>query len=163
MRKLLAVSVILVVAISLLIWVGIVEASIPVLRLTRLAADYRGGTVQVDDGKVAEVESRSPLVFTVSPEGDRSLTLRVESDRIAPENLKSGTGVSIRGTYDPGTGVFHAYRVSTQCPSKYEAVRSARQTQESPDVPAAEGRVSEDRVPEGRVPENNSGSALWKS
>ena len=122
MKKPLALSLVFAAALAVLVYVGLVERSIPVLRLTQLrSAEYAGGTVQVDGGEIAAIESYAPLLFTVRPEGDPSFLLRVRSERLAPENFKEGIKVSLRGEYDPEEDVFVAYKVSTQCPSRYEA------------------------------------------
>lgn len=122
MKKPLALSVIFAAALAVLVYVGLMERSIPVLRLTQLrSAEYVGGAVQVDGGEIASIDSYAPLLFTVRPEGDPSFVLRVRSERLAPENFKEGIKVSLRGEYDPKEDVFVAYKVSTQCPSRYEA------------------------------------------
>ena len=127
MKKLLIVSFILAGALSYIAWVGIVEASIPVLQIPQLQSDaYPGGTVQIDGGKIARIESLTPLVFTVAPDGDPSLQIRVRSSRLAPENFKEGIPVSLRGEYDRSRNEFVAYKVSTQCPSRYEAAKEAK-------------------------------------
>ena len=112
MKRLVAVAGVLVCAVAVLVWVGIVEASIPVLRLSQLGAGYEGGTVQLDGGKVREIQSHTPLVFTIYQDGDPSSVIRVESERLAPQNLRKDIPVSLRGTYDANRNVFTAYGIA---------------------------------------------------
>ncbi len=125
MKHLIAVSAILAGAVGVLVWVGIVQSSIPVLTVTQLRTGYAGGAVQLDGGKVAAIQSLMPLSFTIASSEDPTARVEVRSDQIAPENLKEGTPVSLRGTYEPGSNSFQAYRISTQCPSRYEAANEA--------------------------------------
>lgn len=148
MKKPLVVAAVFVLALAVLVYVGIVERSIPVLRVSQLmSADVAraGGTIQVDGGEVATIESLAPLVFTVRPEGDPNLRVRVRSDRLAPENFKEGVKVSLRGEWDPSAEVFVAYKVSTQCPSRYQATSEAADgTSSRTDVPGAYAPVGGD-------------------
>jgi len=129
--KLLVVSAIFLCALGVLVWVGVVDASIPVLKLGQLSSDaYKGGNVQIDDGKVAAIESYAPLRFTVTAENDSSLSMQVSSPRSVPENFKEGIKVSLRGEYDPKRNSFEAYKISTQCPSRYEATKEVDSTGE---------------------------------
>ena len=121
------VAAIFVAALTVVLWVAVTSASIPVLKLRTLRTAYTGGYVRVDDGKIKEIESIDPLRFTVGTEGDLGGHLIVESKRTVPENFKTGVDVGLEGHYDPKRGVFTAERISTQCPSKYEATRAAAQ------------------------------------
>jgi cytochrome c-type biogenesis protein CcmE len=136
MKKLIIVSAVFAGALAVLVWVGIVEASIPVLRPSQLlSGEYQGGTVQIDGGKVASVESLTPLRFEIQPDGDDATRVRVRSARLAPENFKVGVKVSLRGEYDATSGVFEAYKISTQCPSRYEAAKEAPSSGQPPKPP----------------------------
>ena len=108
-------------ALAMILWVGVESASIPVFKIRTLLADRPTGPVRIDDGKIAEIESLSPLRFKVAPKGDTQNFIWVESPRTVPENFKPDVDVGLEGELDAQTGVFHAYRISTQCPSKYEA------------------------------------------
>ena len=67
------VGLIFLAAMVVLLWVGISSASIPVLKVGQLqSAAYQGGTVRVDDGKVASKMLTALKRFT--PKGG---TLRV--------------------------------------------------------------------------------------
>ena len=128
MKKLVIVSAIFAAALAVLIWVGVVQASIPVLRPEQLIgaqSTYEGGPVQLDGGKIASIESYTPLKFTVASDKNPSLIIRVHSERLAPENFKEGIKVSLRGQFDRSKGLFVADKVSTQCPSRYEAASEA--------------------------------------
>ena len=109
-------------ALAILVWVGIINARIPLLKVVELRSMAAAGeTVHVDDGRVLAIESYAPLRFTVTGESAPGAPLRVTSPRSAPENFKVGGAVSLWGTYDPAAGTFQAYRVATKCPSKYTA------------------------------------------
>lgn len=126
MAKILIVSGIFVSALAVLVWVGVVEASIPVLKLSQLqSAEYEGGTIRLDDGHVAQIESLVPLRFTIAAKNDPSLTLQVESDTSKPENFKVGIDVGLQGEYNREKRLFRAFKVSTRCPSRYEATKDA--------------------------------------
>jgi len=127
MTKLIVVSTIFVCALGVLVWAGL-GASMPVLMVSQIDSPaYAGGKVQLDGGKVARIDSYTPLVFTISPENDPSCTVRVRSSRLAPENFKVGIKVSLRGDYDRSAKEFTAYKISTQCPSRYEATKEVRE------------------------------------
>ena len=126
MAKILIVSGIFVTALTVLVWVGIVEASIPVLKLSQLrSAEYEGGTIRLDEGQVAQIDSLAPLRFTIATKNDPSSTLQVESDAPPPENLKVGIDVGLLGEYNREKQSFRASKVSTRCPSRYQASEDA--------------------------------------
>jgi cytochrome c-type biogenesis protein CcmE len=122
MKKVAVVALIFVVALSALVWVGIASA-IPVLPLARLTGpEYQGGNVEIKDARVARVETWSPLRFSVtSRAGSLPNLVWVETPRSIPENFKEGNDIGLQGSYDRATNTFHAYRLTTACPSKYEA------------------------------------------
>jgi cytochrome c-type biogenesis protein CcmE len=122
MTKLLIVSGIFVTALTVLVWVGIVDASIPVLNLSQLdSPDYAGGSVKVNEGKVKSIHSKYPLRITVEARNDPSSILEVESTVSPPDNLIEGRDVGLMGEYSREKKLFRAYKVTTVCPSKYEA------------------------------------------
>jgi cytochrome c-type biogenesis protein CcmE len=123
------VAAIFIAALSVVLGVA-VTASMPVLKLRALSTEYTGGYVRVDDGKIAEIESIEPLRFKVAPESDPGQFIVVESKRTVPENFKIGVDVGLEGEYDSKSNVFTAHRISTQCPSKYEATRDAKEAME---------------------------------
>ena len=133
MAKILIVSGVFVTALAVLVWVGVVEASIPVLKVTQLGcADFAGGTVKLSEGKVASIENFYPLKMTIVARDDPSMTLQVESTASPPENLKIGIDVGLVGEYSREKKVFRAYKVSTQCPSKYEATKDGASKDKGP-------------------------------
>ncbi len=136
MKQAILVTTILVAAAGILLWVGIIRAAIPVLKVGKLLrGEYPGGVVQVDGGTVKAIRSHTPLVFVLGgSEGPQSEVL-VRSKQFAPENFREGVPVSIRGVYDPATATFEAYRVATQCPSRYRPAPAPPQP-----VPGAPGR-----------------------
>ena len=123
MKKILPIFFLLFTAIGVLVYVGVVYASVPVMKIAELRTITlpEDNEVRVDEGKVASIQSLAPLRFTVAAAKDPSSTLVVESRRTVPENFKVGIEVSVVGEYDGSRRVLTAYRVSTMCPSKYEA------------------------------------------
>lgn len=143
MKKVAFVALVFVVALSALVWVGIASA-IPVLPLARLASpEYQGGNVEIKDAKVARVETWSPLRFSVtSRDGSLSEVIWVETPRSIPENFKEGNDIGLQGSYDRATNTFQAYRLTTACPSKYEASKEGYAPQGGvPAVPVAPAGV----------------------
>jgi cytochrome c-type biogenesis protein CcmE len=121
MNRLVVVSFVLVVALGVLVWVGVLSASIPVLRIAEVKESTKPlDDVQVD-AKVAAIESTSPLRFWVYSEKDPANRLLVTSERSMPENFRQDMDVSLRGEYRKEDQVFVAYRITTQCPSRYQA------------------------------------------
>ena len=114
-------------------------SSVPVLAIHQLRAAYAGGRVQVDGGQVLAIESLQPLRFTVAPAGNPVAAIQVESERTAPENFKVGIDVSLRGDYDPAANILTAHRISTKCPSKYEASKEVDGDAKAPVGPPAGG------------------------
>ncbi len=128
--RVLIVGVVFVSAVGVLFW-QVAASTIPVIKINQLFADdyhdgpSRGAKVQVDNGEITSIESIAPLQFTVGVKHDPETRLMVNSTVTVPENFKVGVPVSLRGTYDPNTKLFHAYRITTQCPSRYEATKEA--------------------------------------
>lgn len=118
--KALIVAVLFLGAAAALVGVAM-SSSVPVLEIHTLRSAYAGGRVQVDGGKIVEVQGYEPLRFRVAPEGNPEAAIDVVSSSTAPENFKPGIDVSLRGDYDPEKNLLTAYRISTKCPSKYEA------------------------------------------
>lgn len=130
--KPLIVGAIFVGAVGVLLW-QVTASMIPVIPIHQLfAGEHDGGKVQVDNGEIVSIESIAPLQFTVGVKNDPGSRLAVKSTVSVPENFKVGLPVSLRGTYDQQSNVFHAYRVTTQCPSRYEATEEAYKTAEAP-------------------------------
>ncbi len=128
MKKLVIVSAIFVSALVVLVWVGIVQGSVPVLELEQIVgprSSYDGGKVQLDGAKIAGIESLTPLRFTVASSRNPELVVNVQSERLPPENFREGIKVSLSGRFDRSRRLFVAEKVSTQCPSRYEAASEA--------------------------------------
>ena len=124
MPKPLIVGAVFVSAVGVLIW-QVAASMIPVIKIHQLFAEEHGGKVQVDNGEIISIESRAPLQFTVGVKQDPETRLMVKSTVTVPENFKIGIPVSLRGTYDTENQIFNAYRITTQCPSRYEATKEA--------------------------------------
>ncbi len=123
--KPLIVGAVFVSAVGVLIW-QVAASMIPVIKIHQLfAEDQPGGKVQVDNGEIISIESIAPLQFTVGVKQDPETRLLVKSTVTVPENFKVGIPVSLRGTYDTENQIFNAYRITTQCPSRYEATKEA--------------------------------------
>ena len=113
-------------ALATVLWVGVQSASIPVFKIRTLLSDKPTGPLQIKDGKIAEIESLLPLRFKVSSRSDPGTSVWVESKRTVPENFKLDVDVGLEGEYEAKSRVFKAYRITTQCPSKYEASKDAK-------------------------------------
>ena len=149
--KPLVVGVVFVSAVGVLIWQA-VASMIPVLHLQQLfAEEFQGGRVQVDNSEILSIENLAPLQFTVALKADPSTRLSVASTQTVPENFKPGTPVSIRGEYDKEAGVFHAYRITTQCPSRYEATEQAYNQKNAPTLKSRREYEKGDSAPVSRV------------
>lgn len=122
--KPLIVGAVFVSAVGVLIW-QVAASMIPVIKIHQLFAEEHGGKVQVDNGEIISIESIAPLQFTVGVKQDPETRLLVKSTVSVPDNFKVGIPVSLRGTYDTKTKIFNAYRITTQCPSRYEATKEA--------------------------------------
>jgi cytochrome c-type biogenesis protein CcmE len=131
MKKLMIVSLALVASIGVLVWVGVEAASIPVVRIGELKGGTHGGVDVQVDGKVVAIESYSPLRFSIASEKDPENILLVTSERSVPENFNVGRNVSLRGEYQKEKSCFDAYRITTQCPSKYEASKETEKQVQS--------------------------------
>ena len=157
MKKILVVSAIFVAALGTLLWVGVASA-IPDLSVAEVlesplvngAQPGDASPCQVKDGKVLAIESIAPLRFSVASRHDPTRVLAVTSDRSVPDNFRVGIDVGLRGTYRPQKGVFEAYRVTTKCPSKYEASKdSSMGGYAEPQAGPASGPEAPTAVPPG--------------
>ena len=129
--KLAIVGVVFLTAIGVLVYMGVVEAGIPMVKIKDLLAtewkgDHQPQTCQIDEVKIASIEHQpSPLEFTISSASEPGVLLKVKSRRNPPDLFEVGKGVHLKGVYDPKTKTFIAEEVVTNCPSKYEASKSA--------------------------------------
>ncbi len=129
--KVFVISVVLVGALSAIVFLGVLEGSIPDYdRLSDfVASGYTGGEGQGNVkivGKIASIESLMPLEFTIHDIENPTVSVRVQTDEAPPQNFKAGNDVGLRGSrYDPETRTFHAYHITTKCPTKYEASEQA--------------------------------------
>ncbi len=151
------VGVVFVVAVSVLVGVAL-GARIPVLTVDQLTSgDYEPGTVerhvQADGAQVVEIESTEPpLRFKIATESNPTQVISVVSPQVMPDNFRVGIPVSVRGAYDPKTNEFTAYRVTTKCPSRYEASSEAKEYDT--------GRVGGYGAPESAPPATAPADAL---
>jgi cytochrome c-type biogenesis protein CcmE len=159
MKKILPIFFLLFTAIGVLVYVGVVYASVPVMKIAELRNITlpEDNEVRVDEGKVASVESYAPLRFTVAAAKDPSSTLVVESRRTVPENFKVGIEVSVVGEYDASRHVLTAYRVSTMCPTKYEASKEGTANGE-PAYRSPPGAAPGYALPSAAVPVSRPGN-----
>jgi cytochrome c-type biogenesis protein CcmE len=125
--KLFIVGVVFLSAMGVLVWIGIVEGSIPVLTVAQALSQPAGKVCRIDKAKIHSIESLSnPLLFTIAADENSSQTIRVESRESAPDNFSVGKNVGVKGVYDSKAGRFMASEVTTQCPSKYEASKDVK-------------------------------------
>jgi hypothetical protein len=126
--KLLVVGVVVLGAIGIFMWVGVVEGSIPSFRVHQFLAKHYEGECWVDDGKVRSIEHPAgPLIFTLESPSNPDLILKVESPRNQPPNFKIGGSVSCKGEFRPSEGKFYAVELTTKCPSRYKASEEVEQ------------------------------------
>src|SRR3989442_5661219 len=124
--KIVLAAVVLASAVGVLIWMGIVEGSISVLKLHQLK-DHPEGKVCRIEGLIDTIEQLAgPLRFTMRSATERSLKLKVESRASTPDNFKPDHSVSVRGIFDPKENLFRADEVTTACPSKYEEAKAPK-------------------------------------
>ncbi|TDA68569.1 MAG: cytochrome c maturation protein CcmE [Clostridia bacterium] len=71
-------------------------------------------TVQWDSQKIE-------LRFSLADFEEPDKLLPVVYEGIKPDNFSQGTQAVVEGYYDPQAGVFKAEKLTTKCPSKYEA------------------------------------------
>lgn len=144
--KFAVIALVLFGALAALLILGVLAGSIPTYELSEfLASDYSGGKVALV-GRLASIESEVPLRFTIHGRDNDLVALRVASEKAPPENFQLGREVGLRGNYDPDTETFHAYRIETACPSRYEATKDG----EEPGQPQATGgKKLSRRVPMG--------------
>src|SRR5262245_27882657 len=114
--KLLVVGAIVLGAIGVFVWVGVVEGSIPRFQVNELLQKSYAEECWIDDGKVRSIENpAAPLVFTLESPANPQLVLRVESrKKNQPDNFKLGGNVSCKGTLREGK--FQAVDLVTACP-----------------------------------------------
>ena len=124
--KLVVIGLVFLSAVGALVWVGIVEGSIPVLQVHQLKAQPPSGRCRVDEAVIESIESaRMPVRFTMRADGQGGQVLPVELNSPAPDNFKVGIPVSVLGTYDAKMGIFRAEKATTKCPSIYKAAGEA--------------------------------------
>jgi len=126
--RLVVIALVFLSAIGVLVGVGIQAGSVPLYDYAVLvdAADPPTGRIRVDDSRIVAIEQLYPSVrFTVAAKGFEDDPLLVTSDASPPENFKPGGKVSIEGVYDASTSSFRAYKITTQCPSRYNSEEEA--------------------------------------
>jgi cytochrome c-type biogenesis protein CcmE len=131
--KLIVAAAVLLGAVGVVVWMGVVEGSIPVLGIRQAKAEAAGKLCRIDKGKVHSIERTNPLLFTIGSEDDAALLLSVEAPTTSPDNnFKVGASVSVKGQYDAQAQRFNASEVTTACPSKYEASKAGKAAGPSP-------------------------------
>ena len=135
--KLFLVAVVFLAGVGVLLFMSILEGSISVYTVNDIASGkYAREDCRVEGGKIASIERRaSPVEFTVTPEKDPGVTLKVVSDKFPPDNFRTDIPVSVRGHYDRSRGAFVATEVTTACPSKYDG-KKGEGPEAVPDMPA---------------------------
>src|SRR5262245_21973924 len=121
--KLFLVGAVFLLALGVFVWVGVVEGSIPVLKVDDVAAKGpEGQVIRVEEGLIGSIEKTgSRLIFTIKSGKKEGVQLVVESQQSTPPNFRVGLNVSVKGLYDRKTGKFTASEVTTACPSRYKA------------------------------------------
>jgi|SRR6185503_19637143 len=136
--KLFVVGAIVLGAIAVFVWMGVVEGSVPRFLIDEFPATQDGTDCWLDGGKVRSIEHPAgPLVFTLESPNNSNRLIRVESARNPPDNFKVGGSVACKGAYRDGK--FQAVELVTNCPSKYE---NSKESASKVSLPAAAVPVS---------------------
>ena len=120
--RLVVIATIFLAAVGVLVGVGLSESAVAVVDFDQLVLEpdqFRGEEVMVE-AKILEIASMSPLAFTVATEGFDDHAVQVTSEVAPPENFRRDGGVMLRGVYDASKREFHATRITTKCPSRYD-------------------------------------------
>jgi len=122
-------GVILIIAISYLIFAGIQKTALYYLTVSELRdgeASTYGELVRVNgrvlDGSIQWSSKEGTLHFIIT-DGENKLPIIHKG--IAPDTFKDGAEVVIEGRYTP-ENIFKADKIMAKCPSKYEAQANGR-------------------------------------
>lgn len=125
-KKILTISLLIVFALTTLIYASVAETARAVVTVKELVArgepqnKIRLGA-RVSDGKISyQTEPEFKLSFKVRDPGasEESPEIGVTYLGIMPDTLKNGRDVILEGDFDGSD--FYASSLLTQCPSKYE-------------------------------------------
>ena len=131
--KLWVPATIIFLALTGLVWMGIVQGGIPELQVHQvLAGQCPEGEIKVH-GIIHAIERKHrPLVFEIHDREDKTAILKIEVDDVRPDLFKVSNDVSVVGFYDSAAGMMRGEKINTKCPSKYEASKELQVPAESP-------------------------------
>lgn len=122
-------GVILIIAISYLIFTGIQKTALYYLTVSELRdgeASTYGELVRINgrvlDGSIHWNSKEGTLHFIIT-DGENKLPIIHQG--IAPDTFKDGAEVVVQGRYTP-ENMFEADKIMAKCPSKYEAQANGR-------------------------------------
>jgi len=122
-------GVILIIAISYLIFAGIQKTALYYLTVSELRdgeASTYGELVRINgrvlDGSIHWSSKEGTLYFIIT-DGENELPIIHKG--IAPDTFKGGAEVVIEGRYGP-EDIFKADKIMAKCPSKYEVQANGR-------------------------------------
>lgn len=127
-KKILIGSLIIVGAISYLIYAGIKETSVYYLTVSGASAmESRPGEDFRMEGKVLPgsitLDENAIGVEFIITDSKKEISIRFAG--ILPDMFKDGADVVVQGRFDVN-GLFLAHTLLTSCPSKYEAAKQER-------------------------------------
>jgi cytochrome c-type biogenesis protein CcmE len=128
-QKFLIAGVVIVLAISYLVYVGVKESGVYFLTVTELKSDSRpdnGRGVRVSgvviDGSIEEETMNLILRFKVMDEegGTEDNYLNVYYKGVKPDSFKADVQVILEGKYSREENLLKATTLLVKCPSRYE-------------------------------------------
>ncbi len=165
MNKLVVPVALIVAGLGTLMTVAIVQGGIPELQAGDLASKDWGDRELKVHGLLASVESgQRPLRFTLKDKADATKLLTVVADVNKPDTFQLEYDVAVQGRYDSAAAVFHADKVFTKCPSKYEADEKAgigskkAYEERNGSAPAEQGAVAPGASPATAAPATAAGT-----
>lgn len=136
--KIIAASLILLVAMAFLVVAGIRNTSIRHFTPADLVANantVNNQRVQVDglilEGSTTWDAANFKLTFVVRDREGSATVNVIYANRLKPDNFTDGGSVFVEGRYDATRNLIVASKLMTKCASKYEGAESATTTSDS--------------------------------
>ncbi|MFQ5653926.1 MAG: cytochrome c maturation protein CcmE [Planctomycetota bacterium] len=130
-------ALVIVLALSGLITMGILEGGIPEVQVRELLPEDSPRTQVKVQGIIKRIDKETrPLRFQIHDREDENIVIDVVVDDTRPDVFKEGNDVAVVGIFDGKGGVLQGEKIYTKCPSKYEASQEADPA--SPGEPRAE-------------------------
>ncbi len=127
-QKFLLAGIVIVTAITYLIYMGVKESSVyfmTVAELKSTARNMSGEGVRVSgsviEGSIKEIPRELVLKFRIKDEdGPDGEYINVYYKGIKPDSFKADVQVILEGKYDTGKNLLKATTLLVKCPSRYE-------------------------------------------